>query len=88
MITFKINDEKELFKFFLDLNDMVRAGDYNKAVMLGPYNDYCMVKSGIIIDGLGEKQLANDFEELLKKDEVVYKRVNQYGVLWYEERSF
>lgn len=88
MIRFKINNEEQLFKSFLDLNEMIREGDYGKSVMIGSYNDFVLVKLGVIIDGKGEKALAEDFEEYLRKKDFRYERINQFGVLFHSERTF
>jgi len=87
MVRFKIADEKELYKQFLNLNDMVRAGNYPKT-MIGSYNDFALKKLGIVIDGKKEKQLAADFQEVLEVNDVAFERINQFGVLFFRDRTF
>jgi len=89
MITFKIEPFRDLQLTFIDMNDLI--GDGKKAykrTMVGPYEDITLEALGIIIDGDNEKPLADDLEKIIKRRGRKYERVDQLGVIFYEERSY
>jgi len=91
MVKFKFQSTKDSSLMFFALFDMVRADEDSKRypdVCIGPFDDLALEVLGIIIDGKSEKLVADDFEELLKKKKVEYQRGNDYGVLYYQKRSY
>jgi len=87
MINFIIPDEKELFKGMLILSNLVKGETY-KDTMIGPFEDFCLIHFGIIIDGKEEEKLANDFEKRLKRVKYGYERDDQLGLKFYESRDW
>jgi len=87
MITFTMNSEGQLSNSLLTLVDVARAGNYPNA-MLGPFEDHVLFAGGIIIDGKGEKRLADAFENKLKSQDVFYTREDKIGVEYYKERRW
>jgi len=91
MITFKFKKALDGKISLLDLTDLV--GDSRKQyknTMLGPYDDITLEAKGIIIDGEKEKELAEDFEKIIKRKvgEDRYERIDQFGILFYTESTF
>jgi len=87
MITFKMGDNKDYSKSLLTLVDVARAGNYPNAI-IGPFEDYVLFNGGIIIDGKGEKRLADAFAKKLDGQKMFYEREDKIGVEYYEERRW
>jgi len=87
MITFKITGTRSTYRAFAELHDLVRRRDYKDA-MIGPYEDFSLLDIGIIVDGGDEVALANDFEEVLKEKNFLYKRTDEVGVKFYKDRTY
>ena len=79
---YKTNYKKE----FLMLMDLLANGNY-KNVMAGPFSNLVIGRTGIIIDGKGEKKLADDYEAELKVNNIIYQREDQYGIIFYQNRK-
>ena len=87
MINFRLKNEKQLFGSFADLMDLVRDGDF-AGCQIGPFEDFCLLKLGIIIDGRSEVRLAEAFEKVLKRLKYLYERNDTLGEEFYLVREY
>ena len=87
MITIKISGDRQTYRAFAELHDLARRRKLG-AVMIGPYEDFTLLATGIIIDGADEVTLAEAFDEVLKQKDFVFKRKDDLGILFYKDRSY
>ena len=89
MVTFKFKVIKDIHRAFIELLDMIRAHtDKYVDAQVGPFNNNAREYLGIIIDGPDEQEVSDDFENIIKEKKWEFERFNDYGVLFYKDRSF
>ena len=87
MINFFFPNEKNAFEGLARISELAREKSYPNT-MLGPFEDYCLLKLGITIDGDKEVELAEKFEEWITEKKYIYEKKEELGVEFYKERQW